>query len=106
VVDMSKSGAWGDPGKVDTNCPLSLKKIWTLCCRVSSDVSCDQIGILVDSEHDLSTRNGKTRVFINKTLSKETVYQQDVINRNRLSTRLIVGKLVTKTRYEVTVLQV
>jgi hypothetical protein len=39
----------------------------------------DQIGILVDNEIDLSTRNGKTRVFINKTLSKETSYHQDVI---------------------------
>ena len=34
-----------------------------------------------DSEIDVSTRNGNVRVFINKTLSTETVYQQDVINR-------------------------
>jgi hypothetical protein len=32
-------------------------------------------------------------VFINKTLSTETVYQQDLINRDLLSTRLIVGKV-------------
>jgi hypothetical protein len=47
------------------------------------------IGLLVDSEIYLSTRNG---MFINKTLSTETVYQQDVINRDPLSTSLIVGK--------------
>ena len=52
-----------------------------------------QIGILVDSEIVLSTRYGKTRVFINKTLSTETAYQQDLINRDLLSTRLIVGKV-------------
>jgi hypothetical protein len=51
------------------------------------------LGLLVDSEIDLSTRNVKARVFVNKTLSTETAYQQDVINRDRLSTRLIVGKL-------------
>jgi hypothetical protein len=50
------------------------------------------LGILVDSEIVLSTRYGKTRVFINKTLSTETVYQQDLINRDLLSTSLIVGK--------------
>ena len=37
------------------------------------------LGLLVDSEIVLSTRYGKTRVFINKTLSTETVYQQDLI---------------------------
>ena len=51
------------------------------------------LGILVDSEIVLSTRYGKTRVFINKTLSTETAYQQDLINRDLLSTRLIVGKV-------------
>ena len=51
------------------------------------------IGILVDSEIVLSTRYGKTRVFINKTLSTETAYQQDLINRDLLSTSLIVGKV-------------
>jgi hypothetical protein len=53
------------------------------------------VGILVDSEIVLSTRYGKTRVFINKTLSTETrtAYQQDLINRDLLSTRLIVGKV-------------
>jgi hypothetical protein len=51
------------------------------------------IGLLVDSEIVLSTRYGKTRVFINKTLSTETSYQQDLINRDLLSTRLIVGKV-------------
>ncbi len=48
------------------------------------------IGLLVDSEIVLSTRYGKD---INKTLSTETSYQQDLINRDLLSTRLIVGKI-------------
>jgi hypothetical protein len=39
-------------------------------------------GILVDSEIVLSTRYGKAMVFINKTLSTETSYQQDLINRD------------------------
>jgi hypothetical protein len=42
------------------------------------------IGLLVHNEIDLSTRNGNVMVFINKT-----AYQQDVINRDRLSTWLI-----------------
>ena len=49
--------------------------------------------MFVDSEIVLSTSYGKTRVFINKTLSTETAYQQDLINRDLLSTRLIVGKV-------------
>ncbi len=53
----------------------------------------NQIGILVDSEIVLSTRYGKTRVFINKTLSTETSYQQDLVNRDLLSTSLIIGKV-------------
>ena len=52
-----------------------------------------RVGLLVDSEIVLSTRYGKTMVFINQTLSTETVYQQDLINRDLLSTRLIVGKV-------------
>jgi hypothetical protein len=36
-------------------------------------------------------------VFINKTLSTETVYQQDLINRDLLSKRLIVGKVGSST---------
>jgi hypothetical protein len=51
------------------------------------------LGFLVDSEIVLSTRYGKTMVFINKTLSTLTAYQQDLINRDLLSTRLIVGKV-------------
>jgi hypothetical protein len=51
------------------------------------------LGILVDNEIVLSARYGKTMVFINKTLSTETTYQQDLINRDLLSTRLIVGKV-------------
>ncbi len=37
-------------------------------------------GLLVDSEIVLSTRYGKTMVFINKTLSTEITDQQDLIN--------------------------
>ena len=51
------------------------------------------IGLFVDSEIVLSTSYGKTRVFINKTLSTETAYQQDLIKRDLLSTRLIRGKV-------------
>ncbi len=51
------------------------------------------LGLLVDSEIVLSTRYGKVMVFINKTLSTETSYQQNLINRDLLSTRLIVGKV-------------
>jgi hypothetical protein len=47
------------------------------------------LGIIVDSEIDLSTRYGKVRVFINKTLSTETTYQQG----------LTVGKLGQCIRY-------
>ena len=36
------------------------------------------VGLLVDSE---IARYGKTIVFINKTLSTETAYQQDLINK-------------------------
>jgi hypothetical protein len=49
--------------------------------------------LLVDSEIVLSTGYGKTMVFINKTLPTETAYQQDLINRDLLSTRLIVDKV-------------
>jgi hypothetical protein len=51
------------------------------------------VGLLVDSEIVFSTRYGQTMVFINKTLSTETSYQQDLINRDLLSTRFIVGKV-------------
>jgi hypothetical protein len=51
------------------------------------------LGLLVDSEIVLSTRYGKVMVFINKTLSTENSHQQDLINRDLLSTRLIVGKV-------------
>ena len=51
------------------------------------------LGLFVDSEIVLSTSYGKTRVFINKTLSTETAYQQDLIKRDLLSTRLIRGKV-------------
>lgn len=56
-----------------------------------------RVGLLVDSEIVSSTRYGKTRVFINKTLSTETTYQQDLINRDLLSTSLIVGNCTTRS---------
>ena len=52
--------------------------------------------MLVDIEIDLSTRNGNTRVFITVilTLSSPVIINTEtVINRDRLSTWLIVGKL-------------
>jgi hypothetical protein len=52
-----------------------------------------KLGLFVDSEIVLSTSYGKTRVFINKPLSTETAYQQDLIKRDLLSTRLIRGKV-------------
>jgi hypothetical protein len=47
------------------------------------------LGLLVDSDIVLSTRysTARVRVFIYKTLSNETAYQQDLINRELLSTR-------------------
>ena len=55
--------------------------------RWAVEVYVSPVGLLVDSEIVLSTRYGKTRVFMNKTLSTETVYQPDLINRDLLSTR-------------------
>jgi hypothetical protein len=53
------------------------------------------IGILVDSEIDLSTRYGKDRVFINKALSTETAYQhlKTLSTETTYQQGLIVGKL-------------
>jgi len=56
------------------------------------DVIYLEVRLLVDSDIVLSTRYGKVRVFINKTLSTETAYQQGLINRNQ-------GLIVS--RYEV-----
>jgi hypothetical protein len=89
---------------IDTSSRLRLiRKVPTLS-RVfpTLDLNCEEnttrwnLGLLVDSEIVLSIRYGKTMVFINKTLSTETVYQQDLINRDLLSTRLIVGITVGK----------
>jgi hypothetical protein len=35
----------------------------------------DDLGLLVNSDIDLSTRHDNDRVFVNKTLSTETTYQ-------------------------------
>ncbi len=59
----------------------------------SGELTESDLGVLVDSEIVLSNRYGKVMVFINKTLSTEISYQQDLINRDLLSTRLIVGKV-------------
>ena len=50
-----------------------------------------KVGILVDREIVLSTRYGPGSGFINKTLSTETTDQQDLINRDLLSTRFDSG---------------
>ncbi len=68
------------------------QKVQTWRVIVHTD-SWSVVGMFVDSEIVLSTSYGKTRVFINKTLSTETAYQQDLINRDLLSTRLIRGKV-------------
>jgi len=60
-------------------------------------VTNDMVGLLVDSEIVLSTRYGKTRVFINKNL--QNPYQRRPLINKTLSTEtsyqqgLIVGKL-------------
>ena len=74
----------------DSLTPMAFKHLASCGARAVTAVV---LGILVDSQIDFSTRNGKAKVFMNKTLSIETTYQKDVINRDRLSTRLIVGKL-------------
>ena len=53
------------------------------------------VGILVDGEIDLSTRNGNVRVFINSRYLKSNpvLINKTVINRDHLSTWLIVGKI-------------
>jgi len=61
--------------------------------KLTNNIKIHFIGLFVDSEIVLSTSYGKTRVFINKTLSTETAYQQDLIKRDLLSTRLIRGKV-------------
>jgi hypothetical protein len=57
---------------------------WLSTATSSSHLSA--VGLLVDSEIVFSTRHGKTRVFINKTLSTETAYQQAFISRDLVST--------------------
>ncbi len=73
---------------------LTCASVRTVCdTRLWETGDVDTLGLLVDSEIVLLTRYGKVMVFINKTLSTETSYQQDLINRDLLSTRLIVGKV-------------
>jgi hypothetical protein len=69
---------------------MTFKHLASYGARTVTTVALGQRAVttvaLVDREIDFSTRNGKARVFINKTLSTETSYQQDVINRDHLST--------------------
>ena len=60
-----------DPDKTKSKCPGSGSTV----------------ALLVHGDIVLSTRYGKVRVFINKTLSTETDYQKELINRDLLSTR-------------------
>ena len=80
------------PGETSTTGTLVPGETSTTGTLTGSKKQID-LRILVDSEIVLSTRYGKTRVFINKTLLTETTYQQDLNNRDLLSTSLIVGKL-------------
>ena len=57
------------------------------------------LGVLVDIEIDLSTRNGDVRVFINSrslkvTISNPVLINKTVITTDRLSTLLIDSRLV------------
>jgi hypothetical protein len=81
---------------LDVLWPAGYRQVWSLTGSLRNLLLQPKVrilGILVDSEIVLSTRYGKTMVLINKTLSTETGYQQDLINRDLLSTRLIVGKV-------------
>jgi hypothetical protein len=71
--------------RIALHCPLSRTNVLH---QLTSKGRKGVIGILVDSEIVLSTRYGKARVFINKTSSTETAYQQDLINGDRLLIRL------------------
>jgi hypothetical protein len=51
-----------------------------------------RVGMLVDSVIDLSTRNGVYQQSLS-TLSNQVGINKTIINRDRLSTWLIVGKL-------------
>ncbi len=66
---------------------LSVFIVEWLSTATSSSSYLSAVGLLIDSEIVFSTRHGKTRVFINKTLSTETAYQHAFINRDLLSTR-------------------
>jgi hypothetical protein len=77
----------------DTNGHVVVRRSNRYCLRYQekTDYQCINLsdagimlGLLVDSEIDFSTRYGKARGFINKTLSTETAYQQDLINGDRL----------------------
>ena len=57
----------------DTSTYVTARYVHTYDC---DQFTCAILGLLVDNEIDLSIRYGKVRVFINKTLSTETTYQQ------------------------------
>ena len=56
------------------------------------------LGLLIDSEIVLSTRYGKTRVFINKTFSTQTTYQQDLTSD--FCKRVVFGDLLLHLQCE------
>ena len=79
-LDVNPFGGVSCTGFADGDClwDLSLGQC-TGDGKFDGEKSRTGVGILVDSEIVLSTRYGKTMVFINKTLSTETSYQQDLI---------------------------
>jgi hypothetical protein len=57
-----------------------------IAARWKKQLRDDRIGHAIDSGIDLSIKIDKLRVFINKTLSILSAYQQELINRRCLST--------------------
>ena len=84
----------GTPNPKPFQCHLD--RVCPGSCRKRNGLSLE-LGLLVDSEIDVSTINGNAKVFINKiTISINrylTLSNPVLINRDRLSTWLIVGKL-------------
>jgi hypothetical protein len=61
-------------------------RVWKTTVELSN--SNPALGIFVDSEIDLSTRYGKDRVFINKTLSTD----RDSLSTRPYQQRLLINK--------------
>ena len=60
-----------------------MHKFWTVRRR---NMEANTLGNAIDSGKDLSITIDKLRVFINKTLSRLSAYQQELINRRCLLT--------------------